>query len=277
MDAAPPYPERVAPAAWQRIDFVSDLHLAESTPATFAAFRTYLGQTPADAVLILGDLFETWIGDDARHDGFEAEVATALRAAARTRAIFFMAGNRDFLVGADLLADCGLEALADPTVLIAFGERALLTHGDAWCLDDLPYQQFRRQVRMPAWQAQVLARPLAERRLLARSMRSESERQGAEHAGLWADVDRATALTRMAEHATPTLVHGHTHRPGTEALAAGRVRHVLSDWDLEAEPDMRRAEVLRRDAAGWHRLALADACQAPSPATPPAPACPSAG
>lgn len=277
MDATAPYPELAAPAAWQRIDFVSDLHLAESTPATFAGFRAYLGEAPADALLILGDLFETWIGDDARHEGFEAEVAGVLREAARTRSMFFMAGNRDFLVGVDLLAACGIEALADPTVLVAFGERALLTHGDAWCLDDLPYQQFRRQVRTPAWQAQVLARPLAERRLLARSMRSESERRGAEHAGMWADVDRATALVRMAEHATPTLVHGHTHRPGSEVLATGYVRHVLSDWDLEAGLGTRRAEVLRRDSAGWHRLALCDALPAPFRAAALAPACPSAG
>ena len=157
-----------------------------------------------------GDLFETWIGDDARHEGFEAEVTAALREAAGRMRLAFMAGNRDFLIGADFLSDTGIEHLADPTILVAFGQRTLLTHGDAWCIDDLPYQQFRRQVRHPAWQAQVLARPLAERRLLARSMRSESERRGAEHVGDWADVDRATALAQMTAADTPTLVHGHT-------------------------------------------------------------------
>lgn len=249
-----------APAHWQRIDFISDLHLAEDTPRGFDAWHHYLLNTRADAVFILGDLFEAWVGDDSRFEGFEARGAAVLTEAAARRKLFFMVGNRDFLLGAEMLAACGVEGLPDPTVLSAFGGRALLTHGDAWCLGDVPYQQFRAQVRNAAWQAQVLARPLAERRLMARSLRSESERAAASHEGEWFDVDPATALRAMRHNDTPTLVHGHTHRPATEVLAPGRVRHVLSDWELD-HASVPRAEVMRWQAGGWTRLAPADAVE----------------
>jgi UDP-2,3-diacylglucosamine hydrolase len=250
-----------APGDWRRIDFISDLHLADDTPRAFAAWRDYVLGTNADAVFILGDLFEAWVGDDARHEGFEARGTAVLAEAAQRRKLFFMVGNRDFLLGDEMLSACGIQALADPTVLVAFGERVLLTHGDAWCIGDVTYQQFRAQVRDPAWQAQVLARPLAERRLMARGLRSESERAAASHQGVWFDVDTPTALRAMAAHATPTLVHGHTHRPATEPLAPGLVRHVLSDWDLD-HGDTVRAEVLRWEPGQWIRLGPADAARA---------------
>lgn len=253
--------EIVAPAAWRRIDFISDLHLAADTPRGFEAWRSYLLTTGADAVFILGDLFEAWVGDDARHQGFEAQGAQVLTAAAARCKLFFMVGNRDFLLGDEMLAACGVEGLPDPTALSAFGERVLLTHGDAWCTGDLLYQQFRTQVRNPLWQSQVLARPLAERRLMARSLRSESERATAEHEGQWFDVDTPTALRAMTENDTPTLIHGHTHRPATEALAPGRVRHVLSDWELDHELAP-RAEVMRWEPGRWTRLAPGNAVDA---------------
>lgn len=258
MDAPPAVREIAAPPSWRRVDFISDLHLAEDTPRAFDAWRDYLLHTSADSVFILGDLFEAWIGDDARHEGFEARGAAVLKSAAASRPLFFMVGNRDFLLGAEMLESCGVEGLPDPTVITAFGERVLLSHGDAWCLADLDYQQFRRQVRDPAWQARVLARPLAERRLMARSLRSESERKAAAHQGDWADVDTPTALHWMNRTLAPTLVHGHTHRPATEALAPGFVRHVLSDWDLDHGATA-RAEVLRWEPGRWSRLAPADA------------------
>jgi UDP-2,3-diacylglucosamine hydrolase len=244
-----------APADWRRIDFISDLHLAEDTPNAFAAWREYLLATDADAVFILGDLFEAWVGDDARHEGFEARGAAVLAEAALRTKLFFMVGNRDFLLGREMLEACGVEGLPDPTVLAAYGERVLLTHGDAWCLGDEPYQRFRTQVRAPAWQAQVLARPLAERRTMARSLRSESERLAAEHTGPWHDIDAPTAIEAMTIHAAPTLVHGHTHRPETAALAPGFMRHVLSDWDLDHATTPPRAEALRWEPGRWTRLA----------------------
>ena len=258
-DAAAP-PEIVAPPAWRRIDFISDLHLAEDTPRGVEAWRRYLLQTSADAVFILGDLFEAWVGDDARFEGFEAAGTAVLTEAAARRPLHFMVGNRDFLLGAEMLAACGITGLADPTVLVAHGERIMLSHGDAWCLADTAYQQFRRQVRSAAWQAQVLSRSLAERRALARNIRSESERQAGEAQGLWADVDAPTALQAMAAADTPVLVHGHTHRPATEELAPGRIRHVLSDWDMDHAA---RAEVLRWEPGRWTRLTPDEATAGP--------------
>ncbi|HEV8314396.1 MAG TPA: UDP-2,3-diacylglucosamine diphosphatase, partial [Burkholderiaceae bacterium] len=171
-----------APAHWRAIDLLSDLHLSEATPRTFDAWAAHLRHTPADAVFMLGDLFDAWVGDDARTSGFEYRCAEVLREAAGRRTLAFMVGNRDFLVGAELLGECGVMALADPTVLVAFGERWLLSHGDALCLEDTEYQRFRAQVRSPAWQAATLARPLAERRALAQQIRTASRERKAQMA-----------------------------------------------------------------------------------------------
>jgi UDP-2,3-diacylglucosamine hydrolase len=253
--ALPTFWEYTAPSDWAAIDFISDLHLGEDTPRTFEAWAAYLRATTADAVFILGDLFEVWVGDDARHEGFERRCAEVLADAAARRTVGFMAGNRDFLVGTDLLKACGVLALPDPTVLVAFGERLLLSHGDVLCLDDHEYQQFRLQVRRPEWQREFLALPLAERRERARGMRSRSEeRKRGTSPSNWADVDSATAVRWMHEAGTPTLIHGHTHRPRREALAPGQVREVLSDWDLETDAAP-RAEVLRLRRGGLSRLA----------------------
>ena len=250
-----------APSHWRRVDFISDLHLAEDTPKATAAWADYLLNTSADAIFILGDLFEVWVGDDSRHEGFEAHCTTVLAEASAAKTIGFMAGNRDFLLGAEMLQACGVLRLTDPTVLVAFGQRVLLTHGDAWCVDDVAYQAFRHQVRDPAWQASVLAQPLPQRRLFARHLRSESERQMAAHAGPLFDVDTATALQWMAAAQAPTLIHGHTHRPGSNELAPGQIRHVLSDWELDrvAATNPQRAEVLRWHDGRFVRLALRDA------------------
>lgn len=249
----------VAPASWRVIDFISDLHLADDTPRTFDAWADYLRRTTADAVLILGDLFEFWVGDDARSEGFEARSAGVLAAAASRRTIGFMVGNRDFLLGDAMLDACGVMALADPTVLSAFSERVLLTHGDAMCIGDVAYQQFRKVVRAEAAQHDFLARPMAERRALVRALRAESERRK-EGSGPGFDVDSATAVAAMHETAAPHLIHGHTHHPGTETLLPGYRRYVLSDWDLDHAPAA-RAEVLRWQASGFTRLTPADAVQ----------------
>jgi UDP-2,3-diacylglucosamine hydrolase len=260
MSAPPPLPgfwELVAPADWTAVDFISDLHLCEQSPRTFEAWSAYLLSTPASAVIILGDLFEVWVGDDARHEGFEAKCADVLAEAASRITLAFMCGNRDFLVGGELLRECGVRALPDPTVLVAFGERLLLSHGDALCLDDREYQQFRAQVRSPAWQREFLSRPLPQRREAARAMRDHSEQRKLGMAVAdWVDIDRATAVRWMHEANAPTLIHGHTHRPSHDDLAPGFVREVLSDWDVDtAGPP--RAEVLRLRRANLSRLPLA--------------------
>ncbi|MBC7954862.1 MAG: UDP-2,3-diacylglucosamine diphosphatase [Cytophagales bacterium] len=244
---------------WRCIDFISDLHLGADTPKTFEAWSNYLRDTTAEAVFILGDLFEVWVGDDARLDGFEARCAQVLTDATQRRRVGFMAGNRDFLVGNAMLAACSVTPLPDPCVLIAFDQRVLLTHGDALCLADTDYQQFRAMVRSPQWQAQFLAQPLDARQRYARDVRAHSEmRKKDMHSPAdWADVDRPSAIAWLHESGSRTMIHGHTHRPATQALDATHTRHVLSDWDLDHPPH--RAEVLRWTAQGFNRLSLAAA------------------
>ena len=173
--------------------------------------------------------------------------------AAARRTLGFMVGNRDFLLGPAMLEACGVMALADPTVVSAFGERVLLTHGDAMCIGDVAYQQFREVVRGDAWQRDFLDRPLVERRAMAREMRAERASARVECQADWFDVDRATAIEALRDAGAPTLIHGHTHRPGSETLASGYSRHVLSDWELDHAP-VPRADVLRWQASGLTRM-----------------------
>ncbi len=249
----PEFGELIAPPEWRRVDFISDLHLSPDTPATFATLESHLQETAADAVILLGDIFEVWVGDDARFDPFESRCVELLHRASRRLKLFFMAGNRDFLVGPEMLADCGMQGLADPTVLSVFGQRWLLTHGDALCLEDKPYQAFRAQVRNPAWQAALLAKPLEERRAIGQQMRAASKmKQAGEE--LWADLDSAACIEWLHGADCHAMINGHTHRPGTHELAPGLSRHVLSDWDCEAE--VPRAEVLRLRQAGLRCIPL---------------------
>ena len=255
----PRFEELVAPSHWRTVDFISDLHLQASDPATLAAWQQLLHTTPADALFILGDLFEVWVGDDALQEpgSFEAHCCAVLQASARRQPVFFMHGNRDFLAGEAFLRHCGITGLADPAVLTLGEERIVLSHGDLLCVDDVDYQRFRQQVRNPVWQQQVLAQPLAARRAQARSIRSESEarKQSGE---AYADVDGPTAIAWLQAAGARTLLHGHTHRPAEHTWADGLTRVVLSDWDCTATPP--RAQVLRWQAgAGFARInTLAD-------------------
>jgi UDP-2,3-diacylglucosamine hydrolase len=246
--ATPQIAEFHAPARWQVVDFISDLHLQPAEPQTLEAWERYMAHTQADAVFILGDLFEVWIGDDAvaagqqAHAGFEQHCADILRAASRRRPVFFMHGNRDFLLGPQFADSCGMTLLADPCVLVFGSRRWLLSHGDALCLDDTEYQQFRTLVRNPDWKEAFLAKPLSERRAIAQGLRAQSEarkRSGASYA----DAD-ALEVQRWLQAAQATeLIHGHTHRPADHDLGGGRHRRVLSDWDGATVPA--RAQVLR--------------------------------
>ena len=159
-----------APTHWSAVECIADLHLQASEPATLAAWQRYLKSSPASAILILGDLFESWVGDDALQEAgsFEAQCAATLHAASQQRPIYFMVGNRDFLAGAAFLRASGMQGLADPTLLVWGPQRILLSHGDALCLADTDYMAFRAQVRGAAWQQDFLARPLAEREAVVR-------------------------------------------------------------------------------------------------------------
>lgn len=243
------WPVLVAPAHWRRVDVISDLHLQASEPDTFKAWQQYLNHTDADALFILGDLFEVWVGDDVttgHPPGFEVQCQRALAAASQRVAVFFMPGNRDFLLGDTFASACGMILLADPTVLAFDEQRWLLSHGDELCLGDIDYQQFRATVRTSAWRDAFLARPLAERQTMARDLRAQSESHKASGTS-YADVDTAAALQWLETAQASTLIHGHTHQPADHLLNPAadhpKQRLVLSDWDASATPP--RLEVLR--------------------------------
>ena len=248
----------IAPAHWHTAEFISDLHLDPAEPATLAAWRAYLRTTQADAVFMLGDLFEVWVGDDTLNEpaSFEAEAAAVLHEAAQQRALFFMVGNRDFLAGTQFLQRSGMTGLSDPTLLIFGEQRILLTHGDALCLDDVEYQQFRAVSRSPAWIQHTLSQPLAARRALGKAMRAESQMR--KETGVeYVDVDTGALLQWMDATHSHLCIHGHTHRPADHVLppdadGMARTRIVLSDWHMDAST--RRAEVLRITPQGWQRL-----------------------
>ena len=248
----------MAPAHWRNIDFISDLHLQASEPKTFEAWQRYLHATRADAVFILGDLFEVWVGDDAASDGgasgFESQCAAVLQHTAARIPLFFMHGNRDFLLGPAFIAQCHCTFLDDPTVLDFGGQRWLLSHGDALCLADTDYLKFRAVVRSTPWQQDFLGKPLAERKAIARDLRGRSEAKK-KSSPAYADVDAGAALALLREAGAGHMIHGHTHKPANHVLGPDLHRIVLSDWDMSAQPP--RAEVLR--------LSLGDAANAPSP------------
>ncbi len=247
-----------APASWRTVDLISDLHLQASEPSTFGVWQRYMDQTPADAVLILGDLFEVWVGDDAVAESpFLQSCATVLHSAGQRLYLGLMHGNRDFLIGESFVQDCHAHLLADPTALFFGASTWLLSHGDALCLADLDYQAFRSQVRSPQWRSDFLNQSLSERQAVARGIRNQSEarkRRGA--AQVYADADTTMCHNWLTQANAQTLIHGHTHQPADHLLASHATgqplaRWVLSDWDADARPA--RAQVLRLFENGQHQ------------------------
>ena len=251
-----PFQELQAPENWRMVDFISDLHLQEQEMATFEVWQTYMQNTTADAVFILGDLFEVWVGDDAvAHHVFLQQCASVLKSCAATKHVAFMRGNRDFLVGASFLDECQVQDLQDPTLLNFAAQKILLSHGDAGCLADTSYQEFRLMVRQETWQSTFLAKPLSEREIIARQLRMQSELLKKDPHTLYADVDDGWTAKWLAQTEAHSLVHGHTHRPDDHRLGSAQTRHVLSDWDAAAATP--RAEVLRWHSTGKHeRISL---------------------
>lgn len=236
------------------VEFASDLHLSAGMPRTLAAFEAWLARTHADAVFLLGDLFEVWPGDDALSLPFEQQVAGVLARAAQQRPVHVQRGNRDFLLGPAFFQATGCRDLPDPCAVSAFGQTVVLSHGDALCLADVDYQRFRARVRQPAWQAALLAQPLQQRLALAAQMRDASRSHNASRDPVtFADADPVLAGHWLQQAGAGVLIHGHTHRPASEARPEGWQRHVLSDWDLDG-PGPARAEVLRWTAEGFHRV-----------------------
>ncbi|MCP5158342.1 MAG: UDP-2,3-diacylglucosamine diphosphatase [Gammaproteobacteria bacterium] len=229
--------------------FISDLHLEPTRPAITALFLAFLEQRAwqAQALYILGDLFEAWIGDDDDSE-LGRTVATSLRALVESGIpVYFLHGNRDFLLGERFADASGIQLLPESVIIKLAGEPVLLLHGDTLCTDDVEYQAFRAQVRDPAWQARTLALTLAQRRALAGQLRECSRQTTQRKAAEITDVNHNEVDRIMRKHGVAHLIHGHTHRP------------ALHDWILDGQP-MRRAvlsdwyeqgSVLCCDAAGW--------------------------
>lgn len=216
--------------------FVSDLHLHPSRPAVTECFLRFLAGTAsqAKALYILGDLFESWIGDDAP-GATGLEVSAALRSlTARGVPCSFMHGNRDFLIGRHFAARSGLTLLAEETVIDLYGQRALLMHGDTLCSDDHAYQRYRRIVRCPPVQALYLALPVRARKHIEARIRSSSTSSYASKPAMLMDVNQQTVAGTMERHGVSLLIHGHTHRPAIHRHDDGRggtaTRIVLGDW-----------------------------------------------
>ena len=236
--------------------FVSDLHLCSSRPAITQQFLTFLRTeaTRAEALYILGDLFEYWAGDDDVDDAHHQAIITGLRQlAAKGTNIFFMHGNRDFLLGQVFAEAAGIRLLHDPTIIDLYGKHALLSHGDALCTDDVDYQTFRREVRTPVWQAAFLATTLAARKaqIVSLRLRSEQEKSHKSESIMDVNADAVNQLIRGYDY-PELLIHGHTHRPALHQLVVdGHAcqRWVLGDW-------YEQGSRLRCDAFGCSSHAL---------------------
>jgi UDP-2,3-diacylglucosamine hydrolase len=206
--------------------YLSDLHLEDPASPAFATLQQMLQGTDADAVYILGDLTEVWVGDD--DDGpIAAALKELLKNTAARRPVFLMHGNRDFLMGEELAAETGVTLLSDPALL---DDGTLLAHGDAFCIDDEAYQEVRRLFRSESWQQDILAQSLDARRALARNLREESQRTNANKAANIMDVAEAEVARVVKEHGATRLIHGHTHRPGRH-LSPWGYRYVLGAWE----------------------------------------------
>ena len=215
--------------------FISDLHLEADRPDIAAQFFEFLENDAlyAEALYILGDLFEAWVGDDDPNPHF-AECKQAIRALVDSGVpVYFMHGNRDFLVGDEFAADTGATILADPTPVDLYGTSVLLSHGDAYCTDDIEYQQVRLMTRNPDWQAEMLSKPLEERIAIARHAREQSMARGQAIDLDIMDVNQGAIERALRESGAEILLHGHTHRPAVHDIDLGdrkAKRIVLGDW-----------------------------------------------
>lgn len=230
--------------------FISDLHLCGARPAITGLFLDFLRRRAraADALYILGDLFEYWIGDEAVEQAEFRGIVRGLRElTASGTPVFVMHGNRDFLMADDFEKATGCRLLADPARLDLHGTPTLLMHGDSLCTDDLEYMAFRVQVRNPAWQREFLAKSVAERDKIARDFREISKNSISSKSPEIMDVNQKAVETIMRAHGVRRLIHGHTHRPKEHVFMLDGPparRMVLGDW-------YEQGSVLSVDARGW--------------------------
>jgi UDP-2,3-diacylglucosamine hydrolase len=216
--------------------FISDLHLQDSQPGIHGCLMAFLGGPArrAEALYILGDLFEYWIGDDAAPPPAAEIAMETSRLVADGVNCYFIHGNRDFLLGEDYAARAGLRLLPEESVVDLYGQPTLLLHGDTLCTDDVEYQAFRRQARDPAWQAAMLGQPVEERVRLAQAARDASIRHTGSTAMEIMDVNEEAVQAAFRRHGVRRMIHGHTHRPAIHhhELGDGLIgeRIVLADW-----------------------------------------------
>jgi UDP-2,3-diacylglucosamine hydrolase len=234
--------------------FISDLHLQEAMQRTTQAFVDFIERRACNTqqLYLLGDVFEAWAGDDDIDDAYNRRIVTLLKQLSnRGVALYWMAGNRDFLAGERFAEETGAVLLPDPYVTTISGNKLTLTHGDAYCTDDESYMQFRAQVRNPAWQHAFLAMPLEQRKTIIESLRAGSREAQRGKTYDIMDVNAAAIAELFASTQTSTIIHGHTHRPArhhyTQAAGSAQ-RYVLSDWDLDQ--GMPRGDWLAIDAVG---------------------------
>ena len=215
--------------------FISDLHLQEDRPDITQAFLSILKETATktEKLYILGDLFETWIGDDDQND-FISEIREALLVTNKTTEIFMMHGNRDFLIGPEFASSSGMTLLNDPSKQEMFGNPVLLMHGDLLCIEDVDYQSFRKTTRDSKWQEEFLSKSLKERKEIAKDLRDMSKKATDEKKEDIMDVAHSEVVKTMQEFSVDLLIHGHTHRPNTHEITVNNKsakRMVLGDWD----------------------------------------------
>ena len=234
MMTTPAQPETVAL-------FVSDVHLSPSSPRTAQAFFDFLREraSQAQALFVLGDLFEAWPGDDALSDPWNQSVARAIRAVSDAGVkVFWLGGNRDFLVGLRFAEAAGASILDDLHVTTLAGRRIALAHGDAQCTNDKSYMSFRAKTRKPLLQKLFLALPLAWRQSIVDAVRGKSRASKREKSGMMMDVSPAAVEAVFEQTGAAVFIHGHTHRPTRHDYAGGtRMRFVLPDWECEGKPE----------------------------------------
>lgn len=220
--------------------FISDLHLSDKRSDACHLFDRFAHSwgRQAEAIYILGDLFDAWIGDDISPAFMGKELAALRELTGRGIPVYVMRGNRDFLMSADFETATGCQLIEDPMVINLYGTRTVLSHGDALCTQDTEYQAFRSQVRDPAWQHAFLATPLQTRIATAQNLREESIRRTGAKETYIMDVTQEAVEALLREHHAPWLIHGHTHRPDVhEFIVNGThaTRYVLGDWHDKAE------------------------------------------
>lgn len=231
--------------------FISDLHLCETRPEITQQFIKFLqtSAVQAENLYILGDLFEYWAGDDDMDNTHHVAVINALKALSSSNTnVYFMHGNRDFLISNAFAVTTGTMLLTDPTLLNLYGKRVLLSHGDELCTDDTAYQAFRAQVRNSAWQQEFLNQPLSARKAYIESLRQRSEQEKSTKSMEIMDVNTTAveALFRLYDY-PEIMIHGHTHRPNTHLHYVENhhcTRIVLGDW-------YEQGSYLKLDASGF--------------------------